>query len=221
MSEQPVKLYVITSHVDKKDTKNHGYSKFETPIQAGAALTDKRICEINDHDDFSESISERNARYCEGTAVYWVSKHLDADFIGIEHYRRRFAISDRELEELPNLGIDIVTTSPIVLLMDMKETYCTLHYGGDWDMLMDVLKDHDPDNFDFYSDEVHSKELHYGNINIMRADIFREYCDWIFPILDDCYYRSPAKFDRYNHRDIGFMMERLSHLCNEKKETGG
>ena len=50
-----LKLYVVSSHVDKPLKVKIENSKYEVPIQAGAALTEKRICEVNDYDGFFES----------------------------------------------------------------------------------------------------------------------------------------------------------------------
>ena len=42
-------------------------------------------------DDTGENISERNANFCELTGLYWAAHNIDADYIGIVHYRRYFA----------------------------------------------------------------------------------------------------------------------------------
>ena len=64
-----LKLYVISCHTDKPLLEERPSSVYEIPIQAGAALTDMRTCAINDHDGFPESISDRNLRYSEVTAM--------------------------------------------------------------------------------------------------------------------------------------------------------
>ena len=207
-----LKLYVVSSHVDKpiKEVINH--SKYEIPIQAGAALTDKRICEVNDYDGFAESISNRNHRYSECSAIYWIGKHIDSDYVGIEHYRRRFACSDEQLEQWMDSDVDIITTKPLVLTESLKTTYINGHYGGDWVMMFDMLKRYDPENYEYYVTEAESKAIHFGNINIMRADVFKAYCEWVFPMVDEYYRNTPEKMDVYNCRDAGFFMERLTHF---------
>ena len=207
-----LKLYVVSSHVDKPLEVDIPNSKFEIPIQAGAALTDKRICSINDHDGFKESISDRNRRLAEGTAIYWIYKHLDSDYVGVEHYRRRFVISDKELRDLMEEGVDLITTKPMHTDAVMRDSYIRDHFGGDWVMMMETLKRRDPDHYALYEREGESKNFHFGNINIMKKEIFAEYCDWIFPILEECYGITPEKWDAYNKRDVAFLMERMTHF---------
>lgn len=216
-----LKLYVVKSHVDKPIEMKIPNSKYELPIQAGAALTEKRICEINDFDGFAESISDRNHRYSECTAIYWIGKHIDSDYVGVEHYRRRFQISGEVLEIHMKDDVDIITTSPKELETSIRGDYINNHYGGDWAWLMEYLKSYDYNNYEFYVKESEKTTIHFGNINIMKADLFREYCEWAFPIVDAYYEIAPEKMDAYNRRDAGFVMERLSHFFVMKAKRDG
>ena len=97
-----LKLYVVKSHVDKPLEEEIKNSKYEVQIQAGAALTEKRICDVNDHDGF-------------------------------------------------------------------------------------------PENYAFYESLADGKEFHFWNINIMKVDLFHEYCEWAFPMVDEYYKEIPLR----------------------------
>lgn len=70
------------------------------PVQVGSAIAKKRL-EGLAHDDEGENISSKNASYCELTAQYWAWKNLEADYLGLCHYRRylTFAEGNFELDE--------------------------------------------------------------------------------------------------------------------------
>lgn len=207
-----LKLYIVSCHVDKPLTQKPPESKYDVPIQAGAALTDVRICEVNDFDGCEGSVSDRNRRYSEASAMYWIGRHIDSDYVGIEHYRRRFDLTDEQYDRYMDEGVDIITTEPIDLGMSIEKDYREVQYSVDWDLFMDILNEKDPGEYDFYRECFTSNLIHACNINVFRAGLYRDFSDWAFPILDEFWKRSPEKTDTYQHRDVGFIAERLSHL---------
>ena len=219
---EKMKLYVISSHVDKALKEDIPGSKYEITIQAGAALTDKRIAPVNDHDDFAESISDRNMRYCEATAMYWIYKHLDeTEYIGISHYRRRLKLDDAELERCMDEHADLITSKSMKLNKSIRNHYCELHYGWDWKLFMDILQKSDPEYFPFYEEKLNSCYIHAGNVNIYHRELYTEFCEWAFPILEEFYRSSYEKTDIYQRRDVGFISERMAHLFIKKMERQG
>lgn len=50
-------------------------------------------------DNTGDNISAKNPNFCELTGLYWAWKNLDADYLGLVHYRRYFTrkeVHDRE-----------------------------------------------------------------------------------------------------------------------------
>ena len=43
-------------------------------------------------DNTGDNISLKNPGYCELTGLYWAWKNLEADYIGLAHYRRHFSL---------------------------------------------------------------------------------------------------------------------------------
>ena len=59
------------------------------PVQVGAE--GKNIIEEYKQDSEGENISNKNQYYCELKGLYWAWKNLEADYIGLVHYRRYFS----------------------------------------------------------------------------------------------------------------------------------
>lgn len=63
--------------------------EFYLPVHVGHAVNPVDLG--FQRDDEGDNISHLNRTYCELTAVYWAWKNLDADVVGLSHYRRFFA----------------------------------------------------------------------------------------------------------------------------------
>ena len=216
MKDDRLKIYVVSSHVDKPLKEEYRRSAYECPIQAGAALTEKRICRINDHDDFPESISDRNQRYSEGTAMWWIARHIDSPWVGIAHYRRRFDLSDEQLSQYMDAGVDVITSTLWKQKKSIEEDYKEVFYAADWDLFMYIIRENTPEDEGIAEKCFASKLIRPCNMNIFKSEIYIDFCEWAFPMLDEFWRRSPVKTDRYQRRDVGFILERLSHLFVEK-----
>lgn len=222
MPDPRLVMYIITCHVDKPLTEKMPDSIYYVPIQAGAALTDKRVCDINDYDGFEEeSISDRNQRYSEMTAMHWAGKHIETPYVGIMHYRRRFLLDDNQLKDYLDKGFDIITTNEYPLPENVNDNYLAAYYGADWKLLWEILEERNPEYIDIAKAQFARDHIHPCNMNIFKSEVYKEYCDFVFPILNEFYERSPWKKDTYQRRDVGFIGERLSSLFVEKKRAEG
>lgn len=81
------------------------------PIHAGAALAAEPIPGMQP-DDEGDNISERNPRFCELTAQYWAWKHIEAEYVGICHYRRYFCFDGLEHEANDHAQIEVSDLTP-------------------------------------------------------------------------------------------------------------
>ena len=61
--------------------------KMYFPIQVGAEGKNNLGYQA---DNTGDNISKKNPYFCELTGLYWAWKNLDADYIGLAHYRRHF-----------------------------------------------------------------------------------------------------------------------------------
>jgi len=207
---------IVGCHKDKALKDAPVLNPWEIQIQAGAALTDARIYPKNDHDDFPESISDRNQRYSEMTAVWWAYHHINTPYIGIEHYRRRFSISPQELEnELIN-GVDVITLKKVDLGTPMTKQMKCFEYTSVLYVFLDIIKEFHPEDMELTQEILNGTTLRGCNMNIWKVDVFKEYCEWLFPMLDAFYQRIPSKTDTYLRRDVGFAAELLSYIFIEK-----
>ena len=77
---------LIAAHKEYKVPEDTIY----LPIHVGKELSTQSLPFIGDNT--GKHISSKNPHYCELTALYWAWKNLDADYIGLAHYRRHFCI---------------------------------------------------------------------------------------------------------------------------------
>ena len=210
MGKNGTTVYVAKSIYDKKITDDLPLRSYEKDIQVGAALTETKICALRD--DAGENISDKNRQYCELTALYWLWKHSDDDFVGISHYRRRFDISDEVMDGLEKSNVDIVVTVPVMNTSGVGSQYCVTHSKTDWEILRDEVHKLSPEydeSFAFVEKQIY---FHAYNMFIMRRDILKEFCSWMFPILFACENRIGEKSDTYQNRYPGFLSERLLNV---------
>lgn len=86
-------------------------SNIYMPVQLGAS-TATHIIEGMQRDDEGDNISERNFTFCELSAQYWGWKNLDADYIGLCHYRRYFCFDGIDHPANDHAQIEIPCLSP-------------------------------------------------------------------------------------------------------------
>lgn len=175
-------------------------------------------------DDDGDNISALNHSYCELTALYWAWRNLDADAIGLSHYRRYFVgsaqgpngkriLSAAEAEEL--LGAyDIIIGKPRNYYVESIEShYRNGHYGSDLDVLREELQSRSPHMVDAYDRVFAGRTLSLYNMFLMRREELDAYCEWLFDLLDGVGERiDNSSRTAYQQRTFGYLGERLLNV---------
>lgn len=201
------RIFVVNSISDRMLSEKVKERNFEIPIQVGASLTNKRIAMVTDNQ--GDNISEKNKKYCELTALYWIWKNDSTKYVGLSHYRRRFDISESMAAWLPESGIDAVLTVPVLNLVGVRKQYCKDHCESDWNIMMESIGCLSPQYLRI-AEKVEKGNYYYAyNMFIARREILNRYCEWLFPILFRCEDEIGEKQDIYQGRYIGFLAERL------------
>lgn len=202
------------------------------PLQAGAALADGHFAGFV-HDDTGENISGRNRSYCELTGQYWAWKNVEADYYGFFHYRR-YLYPDQtakrpyrieagaDLERLDKLRFseleDLIPKHDLILpkgenmYVPVREHYACapFHHGEDLELAEQILLERCPEYLDAADRYLSGTVCYFGNIFIMRRSVFLDYCQWLFPILEEFdRRRDVAGYGVQERRVDGYLAERL------------
>ncbi len=169
------------------------------PVQVGAeiAIDSKgKKKELGyQKDNTGDNISSKNSEFSELTAIYWGWKNLDADYIGLVHYRRYFSVRKKGKDPFDNVmtsaeAESILKSHPIIVPKKRKYFIETLesHYAdslNDRHLLItrDIVKEKHPAYLTAY-DKVMKRTWGYMfNMMVMRRDYFDAYCQWVFDIV--------------------------------------
>ena len=189
------------------------------PVHVGAAGKDSIGYQ---RDDEGENISLKNANYCELTGLYWAWKNLDADYIGLVHYRRHFStgkrsgnkedrvITGKALED----GLkeaDILLPNPRNYRIETNYSqYAHAHHAADLAATRDILAEKYPEYLRNWDTSMKKTTGHRFNMFVMKKDKFDVYCSWLFDILFELENRLDlSAYNQYDRRVFGFVSERL------------
>ena len=188
------------------------------PVQAGSALHEPLGFT---GDDSGENISIKNPNYCELTCLYWAWKNLDADALGLCHYRRYFAgrrFGSRWDRILTGEQADkLLLKAPVVLPKKRNyyiETgwsqYAHAHHEEDLLAVRAILKTRCPSYVPAFDRTLGRTTGHRFNMFIMRRETLDVYCTWLFSVLAELEAKLDiSEYSSYDQRVFGFVAERL------------
>lgn len=173
-------------------------------------------------DNSGDNISSKNKNYCELTGLYWAWKNLNADCIGLAHYRRHFTlrpgrgdkkdkpITGRELEGLLIENDVLLPKKRNYFIETNYSQYAHAHHAIDLDTTRDILAEKYPEYVKAFDRSMKKTTGHRFNMFIMKRDKFDAYCDWLFDILFELENRLDiSDYNANDSRVFGFVSERL------------
>ena len=179
-------------------------------------------------DDEGENISLKNPNYCELTGLYWAWKNLDADYIGLVHYRRYFSngkryrdkkkavIGKAELEEKLK-ETDILLPTPRHYRIETNYSqYEHAHHAIDLAKTREILAEKYPEYIRTWDMSMKRTIGHRFNMFVMKKERFDEYCSWLFTVLFELEKRLDISgYSKNDRRVFGFISERLLDIWIE------
>lgn len=202
------------------------------PIEVGAEGKQRELGYLQDNT--LENISNKNANYCELTALYWLWKNDKSDYKGLVHYRRHFTylncfsdfrtgkfelvLNEDELQKLLKKTDIILPKKRHYYIESNYSHYAHAHYAKDLDLTREIIAEIYPNYIVAFDKVMKQTSAHMFNMMIMKSDKFDEYCKWLFDILFELEKRVDiSQYDAYEARIFGFISELLLDVWIETK----
>lgn len=200
-------------HVGAKDKESIGYER----------------------DDSGDNISNKNGLYCELTGLYWAWKNINADAIGLMHYRR-FLMDKNHLFYSDKQKIEHVISSDTIqrklnnkdLILPKKRRYfvtslynhySTTHYEEHLLVTRDIISEKCPEYLKSFDRLKRRTSAHMFNMMVVNKKVFDKYCTWLFDILFELEKRVDYdSYSPYHKRMFGRMSELLLDVYIETNE---
>lgn len=170
-------------------------------------------------DDSGDNISEKNPHYCELTGLYWAWKNLDSDYIGLEHYRRRFDISPKTIEKIAENDIYLPRRRNY-FIESLYSHYAHSHYAEHLDLARDIISERYSEYYASLLRVYNQTGGYMFNMFIMKKELMDDYCSWLFDILFELEKRVDiSEYDAFQARYLGRVSELLFNVWLDYRIT--
>lgn len=232
MSNTPSVKIIIAAHKKYRMPTDAMY----IPLQVGAdTVQGKNIEEFGYlKDNSGDNISKLNSSFCELTGIYWAWKNLDADYIGLVHYRRHFSMKKKgkdpfgnilSYDELvPFLGtIKVFTPNKRRYFIEsLYSHYEHTHYSNQLDETRKIIQEKYPDYIDTYDDVLKRTYGYMFNMMIMDKEYLNQYLTWLFDILFELGKRiDMPELSDFQGRFYGRVSEIIFNVWLEQQQRNG
>lgn len=167
------------------------------PLHVGAEGKESIGCQ---RDNTGDNISTLNPCFCELTGLYWMWKNLNADYLGLAHYRRHFCfrkkkdkdkegskwksvLDSNEAQMLCRQYDVIVPARRCYLIETLESHYAHTHYKEHLEKARSIIKVRYPEYLENYDRNLKKTSGYMFNMFLMRSDLINEYCQFLFDVL--------------------------------------
>lgn len=220
MSEtyEPCVAIIIATHKRYQMPKDRLY----IPLHVGAegkTDTEGNVLDLGyAKDNTGENISNLNPAFCELTGLYWAWKNLDADYIGLVHYRRLFEMGgeiltyERLKMHLGKIKVFIPRKRRYVI-ETLKSHYNHTHCPEHLETTERVLMERYPEYEQAYKKAINRTWGYMFNMMIMEKNLLNHYCTWLFDILFEIFERiDSSSYSAFAKRYVGRISEILFNV---------
>lgn len=214
------RIYMAKSHADKPLSHMRSLPGYIFPIQVGTGGCSVRIADIADNN--GQNISEKNGNYCELTALYWIWKSkLETEgtadgkarqYYGLCQYRRVFDFMEDDLLRLVDNDVDVILPYPLLYEPNIHAHHERYIKDVDWKALLQAVGELQPEYAQVFEDVLQQQYLYNYNVILSKKSVLRDYCSWLFPILERTEELSVPKGNERRDRYIGYIGETLETL---------
>lgn len=180
-------------------------------------------------DNEGDNISKLNPYFCELTGIYWAWKNLDADYIGLVHYRRFFTTKKKTFDNSIQIDDVILSQNDVskliehydVIVPSKRKYYIeTLysHYAHTFDythldLAREIIAKNSPDYLTAFDTVMKQRSGYMFNMFIMQKALLNEYCEWLFPTLQTMYEKMDlSSYTAFEARLFGRVSEILFNV---------
>lgn len=180
-------------------------------------------------DNVGENISKKNAAFCELTGLYWAWKNLEADYVGLAHYRRHFKgnrksdnvfeqiLTKEEADKLLSQTDILVTKKRNYYIENIYDHYAHTLYVETLDKAKEVIDRKYPEYSTTFEKCMKRTHMHAFNMFVMKKEKLDAYCEWLFDILFEVEEElKDKKYDAFHARYPGRVSELLLDVWMEK-----
>ena len=170
------------------------------------------------------NIASLNEILNECTALYWVWKNTDSQFIGLNHYRRFFYnneirnyanyLTKERITEIFESGYDIIlpelTRLSVSVLDNIIRSIGSELANRALEMIRCLIRERVPQYTAAFEYVMSGKEFYKCQMFISGRKLFDTYCEWLFSFLIDAAKALDVSLcDAHHKRTIGYFAETL------------